>query len=146
MKPIQFCLSAFFFLIYFPIYSQDTLRVPQDYLTIQEALDSAKANTYILVGPGTYYETLRWIGVPGIRLIGEMGSDQTIIDGNHSGRPIWKSSGINDQNALLQGFTIQNGRCGADDGGGVFILGQCDMTDLKIIDNQCYGSGGGFVC
>jgi uncharacterized repeat protein (TIGR01451 family) len=144
MKPINCCLFAFILLLSFPVYSQDTLRVPQDYPTIQEALDSAKANTYILVAPGTYYETLRWIGKAGIRLIGEMGSDQTIIDANHSGRPIWKSSGINDQYALLQGFTIQNGRPqDGGSGGGVSITGQCDLTDLKIINNDCFEFGGG---
>ncbi len=144
MKPINLYLSALFLILFTSGYSQDTLRVPQDYLTIQEALDSAKANTYIIVGPGTYYERLRWMGKLGIRLIGEMGSDHTIIDAGMNGRPVWKSSGLIDKNALLQGFTLQNGRANGD-GGGVYISGQCDLSDLKIINNECDESGGGLA-
>ena len=35
-----------------------TFRVPEDHSSIAEALASSQPNDRILIGPGTYYETL----------------------------------------------------------------------------------------
>lgn len=59
--------------------STDTLVVPEEYPTIQEAVDAAAADSLILVEPGVYDETVM-IRTPGVTLRG-LDRNQTILDG-----------------------------------------------------------------
>jgi parallel beta-helix repeat protein len=75
--------------------------VPDDYVTIQAAVDAASAGDTILVRNGTYYEhVVVWKSVS---LIGESKKD-TIVDGNYSGSPIT----ILADDVTVTSFTIQN--------------------------------------
>lgn len=58
----------------------ETIYVPDDYASIQEAIDAASAGDIVLVRPGTYYENIDLLG-KAITVSGELGSDQTVIDG-----------------------------------------------------------------
>jgi len=79
-----------------------TIRVPQDVLTIQQALDMAYDGDTIEVSPGTYAGnfTIRIA----ITLIG-LDKSTTIIDGNKANHTI----GVSADNVRISGFTIRNG-------------------------------------
>jgi parallel beta-helix repeat protein len=78
--------------------------VPDNYTTIQEALNNANDNDTIFVRNGTYCEH---VGVgKKISLIGE-NRDTTIIDGNWTGTVVYLGT-----NATITNFTIRNGEYG----------------------------------
>jgi len=76
--------------------------VPDDYLTIQEAIDAASEGDTVFVRNGTYYEHV--VVSKTVSLVGE-NRETTIIDGSSSGRCIWVKS----NDVALRGFTIRHG-------------------------------------
>jgi len=119
--------------------------------TIQAGLDYCADNDIVLVGSGTYYENIVWPNTQGIHLISELGPENTIIDGDSTGRVIRITCGV-DSLTIIRGFTIQNGYdtlCG----GGI----HCDSSSSPIIasnnitENIAYRGmaesyGGGISC
>ena len=92
----------------------NTIKVPNDYSTIQAAIDAAGEGDLILVASGIFTENLS-IG-KGISLSG--GWDPTfqfrlpgksIIDGDHLGRVISITCAYSDTQVTIDGFTIQSG-------------------------------------
>ncbi len=91
-----------------------TVRVPDDYQTIQHALDAATSGDTVLVGPGTYHERIRikagvTLKSDGNDSPGELGlqrSEATIIDGG--GEPGEIAGVTMAQGATLDGFTVTN--------------------------------------
>jgi len=81
-----------------------TITVPDDYPTIQGAVNAASENDTIFVRNGTYYENLAINKA--VSLIGE-DKDITIIDGGKSGG--YRVIDITADGVLVSGFTIQNG-------------------------------------
>jgi len=79
------------------------IRVPEDYPTIQEAVNAAKPGDTVLVSSGTYYESI-FIDKP-ISLIGE-DKEKTIIKGD--GFPPWEIVQISSTGVRVSGFTIGN--------------------------------------
>ncbi|MCD4653653.1 right-handed parallel beta-helix repeat-containing protein [bacterium] len=122
----------------------DTLTVPADYTTIQEAIDAAVSGDTVAVSPGTYTENLNFNG-KAIELIGLQGYTATIIDGNNSGSVI---SLTNEEalGTLIEGFTIQNGN--ASYGGGILCTNQASpmISKCLIANNFSETSGGGVYC
>lgn len=116
-------------------------RVPADYRTIQEAIDSAAPGDTVLVAPGRYQENIRFHG-KGIVVASEylVKGDlalipRTIIDGS---RPAHADTATvvmfveqEDTTAVLLGFTITGGK------GTVW-------TDAR--DKTLYREGGGILC
>ena len=144
-------LPLLFLLFYVPLsgslFSQDTLRVPQDFANIQTALDSANQNDFILVSPGVYTENLVYRhNLYGIKLIGTAGCDSTIIDGNQAGRVIDKYTFLDDPGSIIQGFTIRNGAV-PEKGGGIYLDGKGTMlkdliiSNNKVTDYSSFGAG-----
>lgn len=79
-----------------------TITVPNDFLTIQEAINNATSGDTIMVLSGTYHENI--IANKTVSLVGE-NSSTTIIDGNKTGTVVTiETSGVR-----ISGFTIQNG-------------------------------------
>lgn len=111
---------------------------------IQHALDSCSTGDTVLVGPGTYYENILWPNTQGIELIGEVGPDTTIIDGDNGGTVITIISGA-DSTTILKGLSIQNGE--AAHGGGIRCENSSPRFDnLIITENTAYywdGPAGG---
>jgi parallel beta-helix repeat protein len=89
-----------------PVESQPrTIIVPDDYLTIQEAINNAVDGDAIYVRAGTYYENV--VVNKTIILIGES-RENTIIDGKGVGKVLELTvDGI-----LISNFTITNGEVG----------------------------------
>jgi len=78
--------------------------VPDDYPTIQEAVDHADRGYRILVRPGVYSENVV-VDVELLTLHGE-DKDTTIIDGSNAGNVVWVTEDSVSVN--ISGFTLQN--------------------------------------
>jgi hypothetical protein len=79
------------------------LRVPQQYATLQAAVDAASAGDAVVVAPGTYTGTVRLKS--DIRLFGS-GSAWTVLDGGGAPVKLLDFSGAT--NVVVAGFTFQN--------------------------------------
>ena len=90
--------------------------VPDNYSTIQGALDASSDGNTIYVRAGTYYEhNIIWPTISGIQLIGE-NMETTIVDANGNGNGIiitpengQHNNSVINASTLISGFTIQNG-------------------------------------
>ncbi len=131
-----------------------TLDVPDDYGTIQGAIDASFNNDTIIVSPGTYVENIRFGGRNIILaslfyLTGDQSYiSSTIIDGNGSGSVVTLQSG-EDGTSVISGFTLRNGYSGS--GGGIYCCNSGAIIQYNIIcQNTAYheygGNGGGIAC
>jgi parallel beta-helix repeat protein len=100
------------FLTVFVLFSaslfSDTLHVPGDHPTIQQAIDASANGDTVLVHPGTYVENIDFKG-KAVTLVSELGPAVTIIDGNKLGSVVtFKTNETS--SSVLDGFTVRNGR------------------------------------
>lgn len=105
-----------------------TIVVPDDYLTIQEAINSANVGDTIFVRSGTYYEHV--IVNKTLSLIGE-NKETTIINGDCNGTVII----VRADNIIITGFTMRNsgGRpYGEGYYGGIVLI---EVKDCVIFGN-----------
>jgi hypothetical protein len=86
--------------------SADILRVPQDYPTIQSAIDAAPQGATVVVAAGTYRENL--LILKPITLRSVRGARDTVIDGRRVG-PVVVVRGTGAERVVIAGFTITNG-------------------------------------
>jgi hypothetical protein len=87
-----------------------TLRVPQGYARIQEALDKANSGDTVLVSAGVYTEHLLWPVTNSIKLFSTDGSAKTILDaGGDTGSLCGIHTGV-DSTTYIRGFTFKNAR------------------------------------
>ena len=84
-----------------------TLYVPDNYPTIQTAIDAAGGGDTVIVRPGIYVENIDFKG-KAITVESEQGPQGTIIDGNQSGSVVRFQSGEG-LDSILSGFSITNG-------------------------------------
>lgn len=108
-----------------------TIIVPDDYPTIQEAINHANEEDTIFVKNGTYYEHV--VVNTTVSLVGENKND-TIIDGSQAGIVVTVTA----DNVSINGFTIQNGEIGLDLNShgntvtsNIFSFNGAQETDLK---------------
>ncbi|MCD4797103.1 MAG: hypothetical protein K8R49_08050, partial [Candidatus Cloacimonetes bacterium] len=122
------------------------VNVPQDYPTIQQAIDAVENGDLVLVDPGTYVENVNYNGknitVASLFLTTQdtIYISSTIIDGNQNGSVVTFESG-EDSTAVLCGFTITNGLAPYN-GGGIKINGS-PLIENCIIQNNSATRGGG---
>jgi parallel beta-helix repeat protein len=112
------------------------IRVPEQYSTIQDAIDAANEEDTIFVASGVYYENVH-IRKDSLRLIGEEASS-TIIDGGGSKDVVlvWAD------HTEIRGFTVRNS--GGNPSGNVPFSGvlvyDCEnvnITDMVAANNWC---------
>jgi hypothetical protein len=149
-----FCQGNIFFYIVFYLviltsqaFSVGTnpIRVPQDCISIQAAIDAATHGDRIIVSPGIYYENIHFKG-KNIKLRSQNPQhlptvEQTQIDGQSKGSVV-TFAGTESPDCHLYGFTISNGS--AENGGG--INGNSSKSWIewnRIIDNFASDRGGG---
>jgi len=108
----------------------DIIRVPDQYPTIQDAINHALDGDTIQVAAKTYYE--RIVVNKSVSLIGE-DSKTTIIDGSKGGIIV----SITVSNVQLRGFTIQNGANYA----GIWVEGPSATTVTNVIIEEDILSG-----
>ena len=109
--------------------------------SIQAAMTAAAAGDTIIVGPGTYAETVLISNKAGLTLISADGRGTTIIDGSdasgHLGT-IQVGAGVSD--LRIEGFTIKgiNGN-GAIEKGAVYVQGATD--GMQLVNNEMVARG-----
>ncbi len=94
------------------------INVPSDQSTIQAGIDAAVNGDEVIVAPGTYFETIHFLG-KAITLRSSDGPAVTIIDA--TGLSIRVVTISNSQNPVLDGFTVTGGNITNGSGGGLFI-------------------------
>ncbi len=85
--------------------THDTIRVPQDYATIQAAINAASEGDVVLVAPGEYVENLV-ANAKGFSLISEAGAELTTIRPQDPSLTTLRLSTNLNHVFLLQGFTF----------------------------------------
>jgi len=110
--------------------SADTLHVPEDYPTIQQAIDAAVDGDEILVGPGTYAEPLQ-ISTR-VTITGREGAAATVLDAEGSGVAVV----INADDVILQGLTIRSGTTTQSFGASaVLATTRCALFGCRFLNN-----------
>jgi|LGVF01.1.fsa_nt_gb parallel beta-helix repeat protein len=126
-----------------------TYYVPDDFTTIQEAIDAAADGDEIIVRDGTYDENIRFWG-KAITVRSENGPATTIIQGVEGQTPgpgpaavvtFWNGEGAD---SVLNGFAITNGINGGF-GGGIACYAQPTISNCIINGNHGYWGGGIFL-
>jgi hypothetical protein len=113
--------------------------VPDDYTSVQEAIDAAVDGDTVMVGPGTYRENIQ-IKDKKLTLVSTQGPETTIIDGGGMGSVVSLERG--GSGTLLEGFTLTNGA--AARGGGIYIYwSSLVVRNCIIADNTATSHGGG---
>jgi len=119
------------------------LRVPQDEASIQGAIDAAPDGATVCVGPGTWTETLDFLGKP-VRVLGLYGPGETVIDASGAGPVVTFASGEGPDSAL-EDVTLTGGD--AIRGGGIQLESTSPtLSGLVVRDNRAVGDGGGISC
>ncbi len=132
-----------------------TINVPDDFPTIQEAVNAAASGDCIVVRPGTYEENID-INLKSISLISEQGPQITFIRGNRS-RSVLKITGQVYSPVVIDGFTITDGYAKWDSGnyygGGIYCFESLPIiVNNRIIYNWADSydgsppTGGGGIC
>lgn len=106
-----------------------TITVPDDYPTIQEAINHASSGDTIYVKAGTYYENV--VVNKSLALVGE--DRRSVIDGNRSGNVV----SVRALNVTINGFTIRNG---------VFSGILLSYSEAKIMNNNITDNSFGIQC
>ncbi len=161
MKNCAFILPLLLLLAALPA-SAEILNIPDDFETIQAAINAAEEEDTVLVAPGEYVENISYEGkditVASLFIIDgdEDHIGETVIDGNQEGSVVLFFERVT-ENARLSGFTLRNG-CGTSYGygnlfgGGIFIMqsdvviDHCVIRDNIVEDTFGEPFGGGIFC
>jgi len=126
----------------------DVIHVPEDYPTIQEAVDeAAPTGDEIIVAPGTYNEAINLLG-KAVYLHSSGGRDVTTIDATDLDASVITCISGETGNTIIEGFTITGGIgtyiSSNRKGGGMYHDNSSPtVTDCTIENNDVSGCGGG---
>jgi len=111
-----------------------TITVPDDYPTIQEAVNAASSGDTIFVRAGTYYEHV--VVNKTVSLTGE-NRDTTIIDGGGVGNAV----DVLANNVTITGFTVRGsgGLTASGFGSGIYLFcsDNAEIRGNNIVSNYC---------
>ena len=160
------CTTSFLILFVLSLSNANTIKVPQDYSSIQEAINVSSNGDTVLVDSGTYYENINFRGknIVVTSYYGVTGDvsyiKNTIINGSTPVNSDTASCVIiisgEDSTAVLQGFTLTGGKGtkwpdehGAGtyvEGGGIFITQSSPTVRYNlIVNNEAISSPTGTV-
>jgi parallel beta-helix repeat protein len=114
------------------------LYVPEDYPTIQDAINAAINGQTILVAPGTYIENINFLG-KAITVKSTDGPGTTIIDGRYF-MSVVTFNNSEASTSILEGFTLINGD--AYWGAGVRCIGSSPTIKNNSITQDCVSNKG----
>jgi len=127
--------------------SAATLHVPADFPTIQACIDAATDGDECVVAPGTYHETIDFLG-KAITLRGSHGADVTTIDATGIGGSVVTCASGEGPTTVLDGFTITGGTGtpinGYELGGGMYN-DSTSPTSSNCVFNANYADAGGAI-
>lgn len=111
-------------------FSSATIYVPDDYLTIQEAVDAASAGDTIIVRDGTYNENIKVN--KHLTIQSENGADKTVVKAANSSDHVFK---VTADYVNISGFTIidAKGWFRRLNGGAVFS----SKAGINLVGNNC---------
>jgi len=125
-----------------------TIYVPDNYATIQGAIDASANGDVIIVRAGTYVENIDFVG-KAITVKSEGGYEVTIIDGNQDSSVITFQNGET-HNSIIDGFTITNGTgsvYGASiSGGGILCIDNSSPLIINNLITDNSANWGGGIC
>ncbi|HWX15018.1 MAG TPA: choice-of-anchor Q domain-containing protein [Chthoniobacterales bacterium] len=104
--------------------------------TIQAAINAASAGDTVIVNDGTYTLTSPITISSAIVLSSVNGASATVLDGQQSVRCV----SITDPGAIVNGFTVQNGR--ARTGGGIYCINGT-IENCTVLNNIATGNDSG---
>ncbi|MCF7911307.1 MAG: DUF1565 domain-containing protein [Candidatus Cloacimonetes bacterium] len=127
----------------------ETFYVPEDYTTIQGAIDAVENGDVIILSPGTYFENIDYNGkqITVSSLFYETSDPQyiseTVIDGGGNDCVV-RMLGVSGYSSGLSGLTLTNGNY--SHGGGIYLWGSpVHLSDLVITGNVAV-DGAGIHC
>lgn len=131
----------------------ETINVPGDHATIQQAIDAASDGDLILVDAGLFVERLdpdgKELTIRGT--VDGSGDPVTIVDGDAGGSVITIDSGEDWDTTIFENLVIRNGTgtdlWGQTHGGGIYIgFGDgARFENCHVLDNEA-DKGGGLFC
>jgi len=133
--------------------SADVIRVPEDVLSVQHAIDVAEAGDVVDIGPGRWREAIDLKG-KSILLKGREGADKTIIDATSKSDSVVRCMTAEGPGTVLEGLTLTGGTGhrglrGADTelGGGLLAVGASPTIRQCVFKgNSVTHNGGGAYC
>ncbi len=111
------------------------------FCSIQDGIDAANDTDTVLVSPGTYNETINFLG-KAITLRSSDGPDVTIIDGTGLNDSVAKCIGGEGLDTVLDGFTITGGDA-YDAAGMLNVNSSPTVTNCMFSGNTATNAGGG---
>jgi predicted outer membrane repeat protein len=131
------------------LFIADEVRVPDTYPTIQSAINAVGDRSTVIVADGTYTgngnTNINFNG-KAITVRSENGPDNCIIDCQNMKRGVIFNT-YEENDSILDGFTVINGSASSDNGGGICITDSSPtIINCKIMN--CHSSiwGGGIFC
>lgn len=121
--------------------AQSTLNVPAQFATIQGAIVAAVNGDTVDVQPGTYIETIDFLG-KAITVRAALGAATTIIDGNQTG-VVARFLTAETPASVLDGFTLRNGLGTATGQAGGIDAVASSPTIRNCLVTNCAGALGG---
>jgi len=164
MRTLLFTILISVFTASVSILEANTIKVPEDYTSIQAAINASVNSDTILVASGTYYENINFNGKNILLTSYFMFNEDisyitnTIINGSQPNHPDTASCVLfisgEDSSAVLQGFTLTGGtgtkwidEHGAGtyiEGGGILVtLSSPTIKNNLIINNEAIRTGPG---
>jgi len=121
------------------LHTPRTLHVPEQYNTIQQAIDQSLIGDEIIVQPGRYYENINFKG----KRIALRSTDPedpnivaaTIIDASPYGSVV-TFAGLELPDCMLSGFTLTNGTGNSGAGGGINGNGTQATIEYNVISGN----------
>jgi len=139
-------LTVVAFLAFAPGVAMSTTRtVPDDYPTIQSAIDAAVSGDSVLIGAGTYNEILSTNGRQ-LTICSRSGADVTIVTAASRGYPVLTV----DAPGLLCGLTLTGAYNHVNNtvaglGGGILVTGSGSITIAQCKIMNCAADHGGGI-